>query len=75
MSDAPKPAGNAASMAERLYPVAPGGCAPPVYVTRDDARCAALWACWLSQQMSEAQLNAHMEDEPGFADYVKEQTR
>lgn len=37
----------------KLYPVEPGGCAPPVYVERDDARCAQLFACYQFGQKKE----------------------
>ena len=35
----------------------------------------ALLACFRSGQMSEAQLQAHMRDDPAFADYVREKVR
>jgi hypothetical protein len=32
----------------------------------------ALFACYRSGQMSEAQMQAHMRDDPSFASYVHE---
>jgi hypothetical protein len=34
-----------------------------------------LFACYQSGQMSEAQLQAHMRDDPAFADYVREKVK
>jgi hypothetical protein len=35
----------------------------------------ALLACYQSGQMTEAQLQAHMRDDPAFADYVREKVK
>jgi len=35
----------------------------------------ALLACYQSGQMSEAQFQAHMRDDPAFADYVREKVK
>jgi hypothetical protein len=35
----------------------------------------ALFACYQSGQMSEAEFQAHMRDDPAFADYVREKVR
>jgi hypothetical protein len=35
----------------------------------------ALFACYQSGQMSERQLQAHMRDDPAFADYVREKVK
>jgi hypothetical protein len=35
----------------------------------------ALLACYRSGQMTEAQLQAHMRDDPAFADYVREKVK
>ena len=34
-----------------------------------------LFACYQSGQMSEAQLQAHMRDDPAFAAYVREKVK
>jgi hypothetical protein len=36
---------------------------------------ADLLACFRSGQMSEAQLQEHMRDDPTFADYVREKVK
>lgn len=33
-----------------------------------------LWACYTSGQMSEAQLEGHMQDDPDFAEWVRAQS-
>lgn len=35
----------------------------------------ALFACYQSGQMSEAEFQAHMRDDSAFADYVREKVR
>jgi hypothetical protein len=35
----------------------------------------ALFACYQSGQMTERQLQAHMRDDPAFADYVREKVK
>ena len=35
----------------------------------------ALWACYCSGQMTEAQMQAHMRDDPAFAAYVRERVK
>jgi hypothetical protein len=35
----------------------------------------ALLACYRSGQMSEAQFQEHMRDDPAFADYVREKVK
>ena len=34
-----------------------------------------LLACYRSGQMSEVQMQAHMRDDPAFADYVREKVK
>lgn len=59
----------------KLYPVNAGGCAPPVHVERDDTRCAQLWECYRTEQMSEAQWQGHLRDEPGLREWLDEQAK
>lgn len=59
-------------MADKLYPIECGGCAPPVFLPRDDARCAALLACYRSGQIDEVAWQDHLRHEPGLAEYAQE---
>lgn len=39
---------------------------------RNDERCAQLWACYQSGQMSAAQWQGHLSEEPGLSDWLRE---